>query len=76
MKAHLESPSMFCLLSFQDFTAISPILRNPHPEREQINVPANPDQYWRYRMHLPLEALISNSGFSEKLHALIRQSGR
>lgn len=76
VKAHLESPSMFCLLSFQDFTAISPTLRNPHPEREQINVPANPDQYWRYRMHLPLEALISNSGFSEKLHALIRQSGR
>ena len=76
VKAHLESPSMLCLLSFQDLTAISASLRSKHPEKEQINVPSNPNQYWRYRMHISLEQLLQDSGFSEKLRLLIQQSGR
>ena len=76
VKAHLESPSMLCLLSFQDLTAISASLRSKHPEKEQINVPSNPNQYWRYRMHISLEQLVQDSGFSEKLRLLIQQSGR
>ena len=70
VKAHLASPSMFCLLSLQDWLSISHRLRSSHPEEEQINVPANPDQYWRYRMHLSLETLLQASGFNEKVRAL------
>lgn len=76
VKAHLDSPSMFCLLALQDLLAISASLRHPHPEAEQINVPANPNQYWRYRMHIPLEQLIQATGFNDKLRSLIEQSGR
>lgn len=76
VKAHLDSPSMFCLLALQDLLAISASLRHPHPEAEQINVPANPNQYWRYRMHLSLEQLIQATGFNDKLRSLIVQSGR
>ncbi len=76
VKAHLASPSMLCLLSLQDWLALSSKLRSPHPEQEQINVPANPDQYWNYRMHLSLEELIHASGFNEKIRALLKQTGR
>lgn len=67
---HIQSPSMLCLLSLQDWLAISPTLRCPHPEREQINVPSNPNQYWNYRMHLSLEHLLLASDFSEKVKGL------
>ncbi len=76
VKAHLASPSMLCLLSLQDWLALSTKLRSPYPETEQINVPANPNQYWNYRMHLSLEDLIHASGFNEKIRALLHQTGR
>lgn len=68
---HLSCPSMLCLLALQDLLAISPTLRSKQPEREQINVPANPNQYWQYRMHLTLEELIQATDFNEKLGALV-----
>ncbi len=70
---HLQSPSMLCLLALQDWLSISSHLRNPHPEKEQINVPANPDQYWRYRMHITLEQLIQATDFNEKVRLLIER---
>lgn len=73
VKLHLQSPSMLCLLAFQDWLSISSSLRSKHPENEQINVPANPNQYWRYRMHLTLDDLLQASGFNDKLRALIAE---
>lgn len=73
---HLESPSMLCLLALQDLLAIDANLRHPHPEAEQINVPADPDHYWRYRMHLTLEELAAATAFNEKLRGLVARSGR
>lgn len=71
---HIQSPSMLCLLSLQDLLAISPKLRSKRPENEQINVPANPNQYWRYRMHLTIEELIQATDFNEKLRGLIERN--
>ena len=71
VRQHLESPSMLCLLALQDWFAISPETAGRNPAEEQINVPANPDQYWRYRMHLTLEALMSCTGLNEKARSLI-----
>lgn len=71
---HLQSPSMLCLIGLQDLLSISPSLRSPHPEREQINDPANPNQYWRYRMHLTIEKLAAATDFGEKLRALVLKS--
>lgn len=76
VKAHLDSPSMLCIISLQDYLAIDKDLRNPHYEEEQINVPANPNQYWNYRMHLTIEKLISASAFNEKIRLMIENSGR
>lgn len=76
VKQHLQSPSMLCLIALQDWFAISPSLRSKHPEEEQINVPANPNQYWRYRMHITLDKLLQSSDFNEKVRALISMSCR
>lgn len=73
---HLNSPSMLCLISLQDWLSMDEGLRNPHPEEERINVPANPKHYWRYRMHLPISELKKANAFCERLKKLISDSGR
>ena len=73
---HMESGSMLCLLALQDYLAMDVQLRHPHPEVEQINVPANPNQYWQYRMHLNIEELMQATSFNEKLRAMVARSGR
>ena len=73
---HLSSPSMLCLLSFQDWVSIDEKLRLPDANAERINIPANPRHYWRYRMHLTLEQLMAEEAFNYEVAALITQSGR
>ena len=73
---HLESPSMLCLLSLQDWLAIDEKVRNPHPEAERINEPANPRHYWRWRMHLTIEQLVADTALNEKIRGLIMNYGR
>lgn len=51
---HVGSPAMLTILPFQDWTAAEPALRSATPESEQINIPADPHHYWRYRMHITL----------------------
>ncbi len=76
VKMHLESPSMLCLIVLQDYLAMDKTLRRQDCREEQINVPANPNQYWRYRMHLNIEDLVGATGFNEKLRGLITAAHR
>lgn len=46
-----ESNSILCILSLQDWLSIDGKWRNPNVQEERINVPSNPRNYWRYRMH-------------------------
>ena len=73
---HLTSPSMLCLLSFQDWISIDDKLRLPDANAERINIPANPHHYWRYRMHLTIEQLMKADDFNNDISTLIIQSGR
>ena len=73
---HLTSPSMLCLLSFQDWMSIDEKLRLPDVNGERINIPANPRHYWRYRMHLTIEQLLAADELNEEISTLIIQSGR
>ena len=73
---HLTSPSMLCLLSFQDWMSIDEKLRLPDENAERINIPANPRHYWRYRMHLTIEQLLAADDLNEEISTLIVQSGR
>ncbi len=73
---HLESPSMLCILPLQDWMACDGGLRRGNPHDEQINEPANPRHYWRYRMHLTLEELMGNDTFNAAMRQRIAESNR
>ena len=73
---HLTSPSMLCLLSFQDWISIDERLRLPDQNAERINIPANPRHYWRYRMHINIEQLLKEDDLNNEISTLIIQSGR
>lgn len=73
---HLDSPSMLCILPLQDWLSMSDTLRNPDPESEQINDPSNPHHYWRYRMHIPIERIMSDTGFCSVVSSMIKEASR
>ena len=73
---HLASPSMLVILPLQDWLSLSKELRSSDIERERINLPAVSRHYWRYRMHLSLEELLSNEKFNEVLKSLIVSNKR
>ena len=67
---------MWSIFQLQDLLGIDAALRRQNPQEERINIPADPKHYWRYRMHLTLESLIKESGFTGELAGYIKQSGR
>jgi 4-alpha-glucanotransferase len=73
---HLYSPAMWAVFPLQDLLAMHGGLRRQNPHEEQINVPADPDHLWRYRMHLTLEELLRATDFADELRALTAASGR
>lgn len=76
VRRHLYSPSMLCILTWQDWLSMDEQLRNPDVAIERINVPANPKHYWRWRMHLTLEDLMKQDDFNGKVRRMIDESGR
>lgn len=76
IRKHLESSSMLTILPLQDWLSIDGELRFPDPSRERINIPVFPRYYWRYRMHLTIENLISQDKFNSELRKMIEDSGR
>lgn len=76
VESHLKSPSMLCLLSFQDWTSICEETRSKNLEAEQINNPADSKQYWRYKTHLSIEDLEKNIHFKEQIQHMISESNR
>ena len=73
---HLYCPSMLCILSLQDWLAMDTELRSKHPRDERINVPSDPYNHWKYRMHIPLEDLIAASKYNNKVRTMIQRSKR
>ncbi|HEX8357458.1 MAG TPA: 4-alpha-glucanotransferase, partial [Segetibacter sp.] len=73
---HLYSPAMWSIFQLQDILGINESLRRENPHEERINVPANPKHYWRYRMHVTLEALIKETTFTNEVRGYVLQSGR
>ncbi len=77
IRQHLDSPAMFCILPLQDWMSVDGAGRyQGNPEDERINVPANPRHYWRWRMHLTLEDLLSRKDFNNHINDMVAASGR
>ncbi|GAA3945048.1 4-alpha-glucanotransferase [Hymenobacter algoricola] len=73
---HLHSPAMWAIFPLQDLLAMDPQLRRGNALDEQINVPANPQHFWKYRLHLPLEELVQAASFNDQVQQLVNESGR
>lgn len=73
---HLYSPAMWSIFQLQDLLGMSEKLRRQDPHSERINVPANSNHYWNYRMHLGLEELLKEKDFNHELKDYITNSGR
>jgi 4-alpha-glucanotransferase len=73
---HLYSPAMWAIFQLQDLMGSDTEIRRQNPAEERINIPANPDHHWVYRMHHSLEELLKKSSFNEELKALVEKSGR
>lgn len=76
VRRHLYSPSMLCILTWQDWTSMDESLRNPDIDIERINIPANPHHYWRWRMHITIEDLMRLNNFNDKIRKMIDECGR
>jgi 4-alpha-glucanotransferase len=51
-------------------------VRKADVDSERINIPAIPNHYWRYRMHLTIEQLLEEGGLNAEIRAMIEASGR
>ena len=71
IEREMLSGAMFAILPLQDWLAIDEHLRHQDPDAERINIPADPNHYWRYRMHLTLEQLCSEQEFNKRVRSLV-----
>ncbi|MEJ7769427.1 MAG: 4-alpha-glucanotransferase, partial [Chitinophagaceae bacterium] len=73
---HLYSPAMWAIFQLQDLFGMSEKLCRDNPAEERINIPADPNHFWGYRMHFPLENLLKEKEFNTALKSYIHASGR
>lgn len=76
IQQHLYAPAMWSIFQIQDLLGMSRELRRENPNDERINIPADPNHYWRYRMHLTLENLLTQFAFNNELLQMVKESGR
>lgn len=73
---HLNAPSMLTIIPLQDWLSVDEKVRRADCDAERINIPANPNHYWRYRMHLSIEDLLRETDLNEKLKSIMKASNR
>ena len=76
IEQHLDSSSMLTILPIQDYIAIDGDFRWDETQREQINVPANSEHHWCYKMYQSLESLNERHEFNKILREMIEKAGR
>ncbi|MDP4284001.1 MAG: 4-alpha-glucanotransferase [Bacteroidota bacterium] len=73
---HLYSPAMWSIFQLSDLLGMDEQLRRENPHDERINIPADSDHYWHYRIHLNMENLLKQNDFNEELLNYITDSDR
>lgn len=71
VERQMRSNAILAILPLQDWLATDESLRQTDPAKERINIPANPNHYWRYRMHITLEQLLREKEFNKRVSQLI-----
>ena len=72
----LSGSSMLTILALQDWLALSSNWTSLSPQEEQINIPAQANHYWRYRMPGYLSDLLKESELNNKIRDLIESNNR
>jgi len=73
---HLASNSMWAVFPLQDFTGCDEAVKRANFKAEQINVPSDPNHYWKYRFHHNIEDLADYVEFNDLISKMIKESGR
>ena len=60
LEKHCDSPSKWNIYPLQDLLDREQKNWSPNPKEDQINVPANAKNQWKWRMQMNLEALLSS----------------
>ena len=68
---HIESPSVLSILPIQDVLALCTEYAKRPALEETINDPTNPKHYWRFRLHVSCEDLLSNYDFLKDVKELV-----
>lgn len=76
IERHLRSNAMWVIIPWQDWLSIDKELRNKDIKSERINIPANPENYWRYRMHLSLDRLLNETSLNNKIKSMCESATR
>lgn len=78
LKRHLDSGCMLAIFPLQDWLAIDGELRREDYLNERINQPADPENHWRFRIHIDLNELLSEKAVSlnADIAKLLRDSYR
>ena len=76
VRQHLASPAMWSIFQWQDLLGMDATLRRDDITAERVNIPAYPNFYWRYRLHLSLEKMLEAHDFNARLRQLVTQAGR
>jgi 4-alpha-glucanotransferase len=76
IRNHLQSPAMLTVIPLQDWFAVDEQIKRRDADTERINIPADPNNYWRYRMHITLETLLRATRFNTKIRNLITECER
>ena len=76
LKQNLAAPSMLAIFPLQDWISIDEKIRNRFVDSERINDPSNPNHYWRYRMHIPVEELLQANKMNKAIATMVEESAR
>jgi len=76
LQDNLNSISMLAIFPLQDWLSIDAALRYKDPRAEYINNPADPNNKWRWRMHLTVKQLLDNPAWCTQVASLIKDSNR
>jgi len=76
VRQHLVSPAMWSIFQWQDLVGMDGALRRDNFAAERINIPAYPNYYWRYRLHLTLEKMLAADDFNSRLRQMVAEAGR
>ena len=76
LRENLNTVSMLAIFPIQDWLSIDAGLRREDFMSERINYPADPQNRWKYRLHINLEDLARETVFANRVAELIKSSNR